>query len=534
MNADQFLQNNASVQTGITMSAADSNRKVENLYRFDTVAKFKPQSVIISKRFYSDREKPTQTNANSLMNLEKGTAGQWNGYMSPATRRRVRGIIENYLTALQLNTSMTFPRDKAFPSSEVYPTFLTLTLPAVQHHCDNEIKEKCFLRFVEYLVGDREKGASGWGVKNYIWCAETQKNGNIHFHLIIDRAIPATRVNQVWNKFIDRLGYVDRFRNTQQYIFERGFYPRKDQLDSYIENKRQEARKTSQKFSLKETRKAGIKLLKERYERGVASNWSNPPSTNILPIQNVKKLTAYITKYMTKSPEIVSVPLDAGQRLLEENGKFFIETTSVERSLAYEIKDTGKVIVEAKEIQGETVSTDRQEIKVKFHNRRLRGRIWGCSKALHSEIVSPWTIAVESVSINQITTYQTVTRTVKSANRVTDLFGNERIAGMITRTETVELPKYERKTESPALDHDALLYLNFLENKLVGKKEVERATAMAGEMFAAYGGKIIPLEHPQKDTLQAYMPQLYDRYCEHYRSMFYALYPEQAPAAYAV
>lgn len=531
MNADIILQNTPGAQSNSSMLAA---RKVESLYRFDTVAKFKPQSVIISKRFYSDREKVTQTNANSLVNLEKGAAGQWNGYMSPATRRRVRGIIENYLTAIQLNTSMQFPEDKSFPSSEVYPTFLTLTLPCVQHHCDNEIKEKCFLRFVEYLVGDKEKGASGWGVKNYIWCAETQKNGNIHFHLIIDRAILATRVNQVWNKFIDRLGYVDRFRNTQEYIFERGFYPRKDQLNSFIEIERTKCRATSQKFNLLETRKAGVKKLKERYENGVASNWSNPPSTNILKINSVKKLTAYITKYMTKSPEMVSVPLETGQKLVEENGKFFIETTSLQKSAAYEVKELPGGMVQETEIPGETVTTDKKEIKVAFLNRRLRGRIWGCSKALHTEDISPWTLAVESISINQITTYETVTRKVTSANRVTDLFGNERLSGLITRYETVENAKYERKTESPVVDRDGMLYLDFLENKLVGKKEVERATAMAGEMFAHYGGKIIPLEHPQKDTLQAYMPDLYDRYCEHYRKMFYTLYPEQAPIQHAV
>src|SRR5690606_26471961 len=99
---------------------------------FTKKAKFKPHAVIISKGFR--RAEPVkQENANSLFNLQKGAAGQYNGYMSPATRRRVKGIVENFLTAVQLNTSMQFP--KSFPSSEVYPTFVTLTLPCTQHHC---------------------------------------------------------------------------------------------------------------------------------------------------------------------------------------------------------------------------------------------------------------------------------------------------------------------------------------------------------------------------------------------------------------
>lgn len=534
MNANDFLSNPA-VQSSLSVAAATSpeaqtkqaipaEREIRNLYRFERIAKLKPHSVIITKRFSSGIEKQTQTNANSLVNLEKGAAAQWNGYLSPATRRRVKGIIENYLTALQLNCSMEFP--KSFPSEQVYPTFLTLTLPAHQHHCDNEIKEKCFLRFVEYLTGSKEKGASGWGVKNYIWAAETQKNGNIHFHLILDRALPADRINRVWNQFLNRLGYVDRFRNTQNYIYERGFYVRKDMLKDRLDQKREAMRKTGQKFDSKEARKEEAKRQKEAYERGIAANWSNPPSTKIHAIRSIRKLTAYISKYMTKAPKIVSVPLEPGQKLVEENGKFYIETTTVERGIGYEIETQKGGMVQAKEIVTETVHTDRQAITVSFENRRLRGRIWGCSRALHTENLNPWTLSLESVSINQITSFETHTRKVRSGVYTENLFGEREFVGMQNRTETMEVPRYERKTENPVFDPEAVQYIDFLTGGYVPEKDIKEATAKAGEMFAHYGGQVIPLEHPQKDVLYSFFPSLHARYCDYYREMFLTLYPE--------
>lgn len=82
--------------------------------------------------------------------------------------------------------------------------FLTLTLSAPQIHSDNEIKQRLLNNFLTQL---RQK----WKVRNYIWRAESQANGNIHFHIVCDKYIPWWQLRHTWNKIQNNLGYVDRF-----------------------------------------------------------------------------------------------------------------------------------------------------------------------------------------------------------------------------------------------------------------------------------------------------------------------------------
>lgn len=83
-------------------------------------------------------------------------------------------------------------------------SFITLTLPSEQVHSDTEIKNICLAPFLQWLRDSAH-------VRKYIWKAEIQKNGNIHFHITIDRFIHYKRIRQQWNRNINKLGYVNRY-----------------------------------------------------------------------------------------------------------------------------------------------------------------------------------------------------------------------------------------------------------------------------------------------------------------------------------
>lgn len=83
-------------------------------------------------------------------------------------------------------------------------SFITLTLSAKQIHSDRVIKKELLNQF---LIEARKR----WKVYNYLWRAETQKNGNIHFHLTCDKFLPWWEVKNVWNRIQNKLHYVDRF-----------------------------------------------------------------------------------------------------------------------------------------------------------------------------------------------------------------------------------------------------------------------------------------------------------------------------------
>lgn len=70
------------------------------------------------------------------------------------------------------------------------PVFLTLTIPR-QKATDIEIKRQALTRFIEDLK--RYKN-----LKNYIWKAEAQERGEIHFHMVLDSFIFEREARKMW------------------------------------------------------------------------------------------------------------------------------------------------------------------------------------------------------------------------------------------------------------------------------------------------------------------------------------------------
>jgi hypothetical protein len=77
--------------------------------------------------------------------------------------------------------------------------FITLTLPDTQRHSDRFIKEHLLQPFLYWLT--RYFDAS------YVWKAESQLNGNIHFHITIDTFIHHKIVRLKWNMLCEKYGY---------------------------------------------------------------------------------------------------------------------------------------------------------------------------------------------------------------------------------------------------------------------------------------------------------------------------------------
>lgn len=83
--------------------------------------------------------------------------------------------------------------------------FVTLTLSAAQAHSDNTIKKQLLNQFIT-------EARWRWGVVHYVWRAECQQNGNIHFHILTDKFIPYRELRTCWNRIQAKLGYIDKFK----------------------------------------------------------------------------------------------------------------------------------------------------------------------------------------------------------------------------------------------------------------------------------------------------------------------------------
>lgn len=84
-------------------------------------------------------------------------------------------------------------------------SFITLTLSATQSHTDKFIKNHLLQPFLLWM--QRKYGGS------YVWKAESQLNGNIHFHVTTDVFIHWREIRFKWNKLLARHQYCKIFQD---------------------------------------------------------------------------------------------------------------------------------------------------------------------------------------------------------------------------------------------------------------------------------------------------------------------------------
>lgn len=194
--------------------------------------------------------------------------GGYNGTMSAKATAKVKAYVTNWVTALNAREGQPFAKMEAQASKL---RFVTLTLPASQIHTDAELKRVFNSWFMQLL---RRR----FGVKSYLWRAETQKSGGLHFHVLIDQPVPHLQLRKIWNSCIEPLGYIARYRENQQQWHSTGFHMRPELFKQW-----------------------DIRKQKEAYKHGMATNWSQPNTTDIHALQNVKNVVAYVVKYVSKN-----------------------------------------------------------------------------------------------------------------------------------------------------------------------------------------------------------------------------------------
>jgi len=192
-----------------------------------------------------------------------------NGAVSATAKRKIVKAIDYLLLFASDKKIEMSPSGRKF-SFKI--AFITLTLPSQQVHDDNEIKRKCLNSFLIELQ-KYEK------VKNYVWRAEKQKNGNIHFHIIVDKFIHWNTIRNRWNRIINKLGYVDQYRENMLDFYKNGFAVRNELVKAWSETKQRAS-----------------------YKRNLETGFHNPNSTDIHSIKKIHNIQHYFIKYMTKNP----------------------------------------------------------------------------------------------------------------------------------------------------------------------------------------------------------------------------------------
>ena len=225
-----------------------------------------PDRVNIYHEIHWSPYRPNRNPAETLKGVSKDHAGK----VSQVARRKINKAIK-YL--LFLSNEKVLPDTAHGRNYKFRLSFLTLTLPSRQVHTDQEIKALCLNQM---LIELRKK----WHVKNYLWRAEKQRNGNLHFHILCDKFVPWSELRDCWNRIVEKIGYVSKYRDEMRAFHSGGFQVRKNLLRNWE-----------------------YKAQVRAYQKGKANDWNSPNSTDVHAVHKIKNIEAYVSKYCTKDEQ---------------------------------------------------------------------------------------------------------------------------------------------------------------------------------------------------------------------------------------
>ncbi len=162
-------------------------------YRGDYISKQVGSKIVIFKSVALKSFKRQVTEKQMVALSSK----KFTGVVSSKTYRKIIQTCQNWAdTLVMLNMQNNVSKGKDFRQI----VLLTLTLSGEQKDDDRVIKRKLLMPFLTHLIRLKRD-------VNYLWKAEAQKNGNIHFHILLDRFYDKDDLRYEWNKLQSNLGY---------------------------------------------------------------------------------------------------------------------------------------------------------------------------------------------------------------------------------------------------------------------------------------------------------------------------------------
>ena len=233
------------------------------------------------------------------------------GTMTKSAKKRVKNYLDLWFNSIFAVTGVYKNPRRSYAR---FLTFVTLTLPSEQSHDDQFLRRYLLTPFLAELQ-------RLYNVGEYLWKAELQNNGNIHWHVLIDQYIHWAQLRQAWNRHLDKLGYISKYteKRLQEAPIEIDFltklpqhgtinqlHPRINALSSALMSRPQTPdsfQTCIKRFSryLREIKgNYNVSDVLNRIKADYASGFINPNSTDIHAPEKIKNLCSYITKYICK------------------------------------------------------------------------------------------------------------------------------------------------------------------------------------------------------------------------------------------
>ena len=159
---------------------------------FESLLSITTRSITYFEYYTGERRKSDKPFNPYLRNLSNN--------FSKRSYKRLKLAIDTLIDTAKFKTVFVSSTQKYF---RYKVNFITLTLPSLQIHSDDFIVKQILTPFL-HAWRNRRPGLL------YVWKAETQDNGNIHFHITSNSFYHYKKLREHWNRYLNRLGYVDR------------------------------------------------------------------------------------------------------------------------------------------------------------------------------------------------------------------------------------------------------------------------------------------------------------------------------------
>ena len=231
----------------------------------------------------------------------------------------------------------------------------------VYNYSDKWIKSELLNQFLTEL---RQKYKGVY----YVWKAETQENGNLHFHITMNKYIYLGDLRNIWNRILSKSNMISDYQKKfSQMTFEQ-YYDYRNQFQS-----------VSEKNCLK------------AYEKGVTDNWTNPNSTDVHSVKNIHDITAYLCKYFAKKNETFK----------DKKGKVHLERRNVEGYI-WRLSEKISAFKCAQSIMGSRFENEFNFLKKIFSKKLFLNEY---SEILYAKIIDVFRSIPNSIIVETFTKY---------------------------------------------------------------------------------------------------------------------------------
>lgn len=245
----------------------------------------------------------------NLLSQQRAGVGKGTGYMSKATERRITRDIEALVALSQTYEAKLRKLNPGlgYYQQGCYLTFLTLTLCAPQLLDANGLPDDKAVRkmITDFLTYVRIH----CGVYHQVNVVESQKNGNLHAHILLDKFIEnlpegqnkadslPLRLTRAWNEIQRENGYIERYAAAQRVKYANGFF-----FDEAMVTVRREWSEGAAGWvDVSEVVPEAVQ--RKRWSEGAANDWGQPNSCDIHALK-VDKVASYVASYMTKNERV--------------------------------------------------------------------------------------------------------------------------------------------------------------------------------------------------------------------------------------